>query len=641
MRSSAILICLCCVGATAQQPAVFKTEAKMVVIHAVVTTKNGDSVADLTAKDFRVWEDNKQQTIRSFGLEAAASSAEPRRMVLFFDDTTLSPSAEANARQATARFIDGTVSPTRLIAIATFNGSWRVAQSFTADAARLKDGLRDVRLAGASPATGEPRIWRGRQPVEANNSSANAFALIASLENLAQNLSALPGRKMIVLFSSAGSFSSLPAGEVSSLAKICNRSDVAIYPVIENGGPDLADTFAGPVGPGPQGVPGPPGPRGANDPSIPEVQANANVPFTIAKETGGISFPLSNDLAGDLQKIGAEQNQYYAIGYTPPDSKAGACHNLRLKVDRKHVDVRARSSYCTAKSEDVLAESRVERDLEKLATEPSTGDHNGEALAEMQAPFFYTASNLARVDVAVEFAPQEMNFEKEKGRLRGELNLLGIAQSADGRVAARFSDVVRRDFANAEDVNKFKEQPLHYEKEFKIIPGRYRLTVAFRSGESAGKLEMPLVIAGYDAGQFALSALTLSKQVRPAAQVGLEGTFGDEATALIAGGRQLVPSGSNVFDRGEPGYCYFEIYTQAGASSATVVHLRALDAKTGALKWDGGSAKVEPPAAGKSTIPVGLRMPTNSLAAGAYQFEIAATDAQNQTIRRTVEFEIK
>ncbi|HTW67173.1 MAG TPA: VWA domain-containing protein [Bryobacteraceae bacterium] len=631
MKTLAIFACLLCAAAQAQQPAVFQSETKEVSINAIVTGKKGDSVGDLTAKDFRIWEDNKAQIIQSFSV-STESAAEPRRMVLFFDDAGMSAPGEAGARQAAAQFIAATAGPARLMAVVSFDGGYHVAQGFTDNAARLRDALRDVRLAGPNAAAGSPRQWNEARSHAGSVAGFNARGLIQSMENLARNLNAMPGRKIIIVFTSSDSFSSLQPDDVSPLAQACNRSDVAVYPVVETVVEDSSDIAAGPVGQVRPGVPGPNSPPGPGQ----DIQPSANIPFTIAKETGGLVVPLSNDLPVELQKVAAGQSQYYVLSYTPPDSKEGVCHALRLKVDRKHIDVHARSSYCTGKPQDLLAESRIEQDLEKRATAQTARDAANAAFG-LQAPFFYAGSGVAQVHVAMDIPAGALKFERQKGKLRAELNLLGIATTSDGHVAARFSDTVERSFDREQDVDRFKEKPLHYEKDFKIVPGRYNLAVVFSSGENSGKIETPLAIDPYQAGQFALSGLTLSRQVRPAAEIGLESALVDQVTPLIAAGMQVIPAGSRVFGQGEHAYCYFEIYEPR--SSPAMVGLRVLDAKTGAVKWNGGSAKVEPPA-GKSTIPVGLSFPTGSLAPGSYQFEITAMDPSDNTIKRAVDFEI-
>ncbi len=637
MRTFGIFICLVCTGASAQQPPVFKSETKVVLIDAVVTGKKGEPVRDLTAHDFRIWEDNKPQTIQSFSL-STESAEEPRRLVLFFDDSGMTAADDAGMRQAAARFVDSSVGPTRLMAVVTFDGAYHVAQSFTDNAGKLKDALREVRLAAANPATADPPARRpgsrGPRPSGANAASVDARGLIQSVGYLAQNLNAVPGRKIVVLFSGGGSFAALQSGDLAGLAKNCNRSNVAVYPVLDTIVQDITADPVGPVGRIRQGAPAPN--------TGPEIQAEDNIPFTIAGETGGFVVPASNDLLARLEEIGAEQNQYYVLGYTPADEKEGTCHALRLKVDRSHVAVRSRSSYCAAKPQDLLAESSVERDLEKRAAAPQTGGQTGSAAAEIQAPFFYVASNVALVHVAMEIPTDALKFETQKGKQHAEVNILGLALASDGGIEARFSDIVRRDFDSEQEAIKFKGKALHYEKEFKIIPGRYNLTVAFSSGgANFGKIEMPLVIPAYAAGQFAVSGLALSRQVRPTSELGLEPSLMDEERPLIAGGMQLTPGGSSVFSRAEQAFCYFEVYTPGTLDSAATIGLRIIEANTGVEKWNGGSAKLAAPAAGKSTIPVGLSIPIATLTPGSYQFEVTASNGTDKPIQRTVDFRIE
>ncbi len=87
----------------------------------------------------------------------------------------------------------------------------------------------------------------------------------------------------------------------------------------------------------------------------------------LAGRTGGFVLRNANDLLGGLQAIAGEQDQYYALSYTPPESKEGTCHTLRVKVDRAGTTVRARNSYCTAKAPDLLAGTNTGKDLRRNA----------------------------------------------------------------------------------------------------------------------------------------------------------------------------------------------------------------------------------------------------------------------------------
>ena len=58
----------------------------------IVTDKKGNYLTDLTAKDFKVWEDNKEQPIKSFSVESGSSApSESHRhyLVLLFDNSTM------------------------------------------------------------------------------------------------------------------------------------------------------------------------------------------------------------------------------------------------------------------------------------------------------------------------------------------------------------------------------------------------------------------------------------------------------------------------------------------------------------------------------------------------------------------------
>jgi hypothetical protein len=440
----------------------------------------------------------------------------------------------------------------------------------------------------------------------------------------------------MVLFTTAASFSGVQESDIAELVEICNRSNVALYPValrtvnaLQGNGLDCGQRQATrfPV-------------QQPQDPAC-AAQDNNAVPSALGSGTGGF-LVHSNDVLAQLQRIGSEQKQYYVVGYVPPDSKEGVCHKLRVKVERSGTVVRARSGYCTAKPQDLLAESRVEQDLEKHAAAQT----NTATAASIETPFFYTSAGssatiTARVHVAMEIATGALQFENQKGKLHAEMNILGIASAADGTVAARFSDIVRRSFNTRQELDQWKQTPLHYEKEFRIVPGQYRLTVVFSSGgANFGRVEAPLTVEPYERGQLAISGLALSKEVKPAADLGLEASLIDEGTPLVAGIMQVIPTGSNAFRASAPAFCYFEVYTSGATESATV-GLRILDARTGAQKWDGGSAKIEPPAPGKFTIPVGLSVPVLSLATGSYRLEITAANDAGKTARRTLDFLIR
>ncbi|MGA3190567.1 MAG: hypothetical protein ABSF22_25970, partial [Bryobacteraceae bacterium] len=375
---------------------------------------------------------------------------------------------------------------------------------------------------------------------------------------------------------------------------------------------------------------------------------NQQIMYMMADGTGGFVIVNTNDLLGGMEKIAKEMNEFYLIGYTPPSGEDGreTCHTIRVKVDHGGDTVRARSGYCNTKMKDVLAQTSTEKSLENRAAAPQAGN----ITATMQAPYFFTGGNVARVNVAIEIPPSSLKFEKEKGKMRSTLNVLAIAYKADGTVGARFSDAVKLDFENQKEVDAFEEHPYHYENQFDVASGQYNLKVVFSAGgENFGKLEQPLVVDAYDTKKFSLSALALSTKFRKTAEMdqALETALLEDRTPLVAQGFQVVPTGSAKFNKTDNAAMYFEIYEPALLNAelpkglAVGLQIRVTDAK-GATKSDSGGFRIPvPEKGGNPAIPFAAKIPVATLDPGSYKVEVVAVDSANNKFSRTANFEVQ
>lgn len=650
----AVLACTLIFAARAQQSTTIRTETRLVLVDAIVTAPNGTYVRGLTQKDFRIWQDKKEQSIQSFAFESSSEPSQPRSLVLFFDESSMKAMDQVPALQASSRFIDAETGPNRKMAIVSYDGVLRVRQNFTGDAGRLKDALPSPssRVSEAEQqARGEHDSLRSRtiRDVGAIDDTGSRNMLL-SLRNLGTSLGVLPGRKIIVVFAGRIPSSSSQRSELTEAVEACNKSGVAVYPVdVRPFDVTQIDSTPQIFEDRPRGGRLPNGPQGdtaASDLGSVDAGAgagagagNQQLMAELADRTGGFVIRNANDLLGGLQAIAGEQDEYYALTFVPPEAKEGSCHMLRVKVDRPKVKVRARNSYCESKPQDLLAGTNMGADLEKRAAETQPGNMT----ASIELPYFYSAPNVARVHLATEIVPASLKFERVKGKLHAEINLLGMASTEDGGVRARFSDNLKFDFDNEAQIAAWKAKPLHYEKEFRIAPGHYKFTLAFgQAGESEatfGKVESPLMIDPWNGSELGLSGLVLSRETRPAGDVGLSFSIGDE-TPLIAGGTQVVPDGSDRFVKSAPGFFYFELYDPDPAS--VTVRVRALDRKTGESKWDSGNTKLPLTADGaKPSLPAMANLPLNALTPGDWRLEVTARDAAGKAVTRTVDFEVQ
>ena len=717
--------------ATAQPQTIIRAEKKLVLVDAVVTDKHGSYIHDLTAQDFRVWEDKKEQKIESFSFEADPKSpliTQKHYLVLFFDDSDTALTDQMQARKAAVKFIDANGGPNRLMAVVDFGASLQVAQNFTADTDRLKQVVNGVRFGDN---LGELASVAGGGPLGRAASDFGARDVLLALRTLAKGLGSVPGRKTLIFLSPGFPLNSdLLRSELTALLDTCNKANVAIYPIDvkglsmsairpswnspagwsapmlvpaayfytgqhgtgggggagagggtagggghaggapagggasggggSKGGGSVGGTRSG----GPGGVTrgGNPGYPGGNRfgnysaynpnnsprsiwPHMGAVLDRQELLYALASGTGGFVITNTNDLAGGLQRIGNEQNEYYVLGYSPSgDSDEGDCHQLKVKVERGGTEVRARTGYCTEKPLDLLAGSPTEKSLEAKAL----GAAPGNVKASMEAPFFYTAPNTARVSVAMDISPENLKFEKQKGKMHSDVNVVGVAYATDGSVAAKFSDTLKVDVDGKKELEEFKEKPMHYEKQFDVASGNYLLKVAFTSGgEDFGKLQLPLIVDPYDAKKFSLSALALSDRISRVSdlEAGLDAELLEDVKPLVSQGVQLSPSGSNTFKKAIPAALYVEIYDPLYADPKADqpkvgLQVRVLDPKTGQAKVDTGFMNMANYGKmGNPVIPVGIQLPIATLTPGAYRVEAKAIDtAGNASLVRTADF---
>src|SRR5947208_9692742 len=170
----------------------------------------------------------------------------------------------------------------------------------------------------------------------------------------------------------------------------------------------------------------------------PSVATNQQILAALAEGTGGFTIFNTNDLLGGLEKIGREQNEFYILGYAPPDTPEGSCHTLKVKMNEGGLHVRARSGYCNVRTANVLEGKPLEKQLEAHATGSQAGSIHG----VLEAPFFYTGPNTARVNLAMEIPSDSFQFNKEKGKYHANWNVLGIAYRNDGSIGSKSSDTV-------------------------------------------------------------------------------------------------------------------------------------------------------------------------------------------------------
>jgi VWFA-related protein len=735
-----------------------RSEARVVRVDVIVTDKKGNYIHDLTASDFHVFDNGKEQKVINFSTgraEATSGAADRHYMVLFFDDSTMDMGDQQRARQAAVKFIDANAGPGRVMAVIDFTGTLRILQNFSGDPAKLKKATEFAKTSAVSPnssdsdstpgATSQTNVT-GPSLFDTQN-DFGVYTLLLGIRSLAKDLTDVPGRKSVILFTSGFPLTPEADAELTATISECNKANVAIYPLDVRGliapapapsgpgtmlspdtrakdrplaarGGEPADSTGGrpklalaayrnpdpaaaepqhggggssggggggrpgggaPIGGGAPtsggghpggsggsptspsapsgghstggGAPAPytygypyPGTAGVTPqmivPQLPDTGAgNQGVLYALAEGTGGFPILNTNDLLGGLVKIANEQNEYYLLGYAPLDAADGSCHTLKVKVEHG-LEVRARTGYCTAKPSDILAGKPIEKDLEAHASGSVASGMSG----SIEAPFFYTSPNEARVNVSLEIPSSSVDFSKEKGKYHADVNILGVAYRPDGSVGARFSDQVTFDFEK-DAWKQFTATPLRYQNQFEVAPGKYRLDVVLSAGgQNFGKYETALDIDAYNGRTFTLSGLALSDHIeRAGLGEAVQAALLQDQTPLIAKDVEIVPSGSNRFKKTELVALYAQVYdpSLAGPNPPAVrVAFRVVDTKTNheviPTEAIDASEFVEK---GNPVVPLGLKLPIENLPSGSYRLDMQAYDMSGTLSKvRSVEF---
>ena len=592
-----------------------KLEPQFVLVDTVVTGPKDEPIHGLTAADFHVFEDGKEQAIAGFQPHtgpAATGISQQQLIVLLFG--AQSADDRKWIQQAAARFVADNAGPNRLMSVVYTDVCYNtISTPFTSDAGRLQHAL-----------SAWPDLFHcAGTPDPDGNLRPLYYAQIA------EGLAPVPGHKVVVLFvanaaPSAGAAGKKPPEPVPPARRGRAKGEKNAEPHQDPFDMELefrkADVSVYPV----------------------EAQAGVATPvwaLDLAEATGGLVLSRGSDGLGVFDPLAHEQDESYTLAYAPKVSPEGSCHTLKVTVNRPDVKVRGRNLYCNVRQAIVAAAKPRENDLESLAESADAGN----TAASASAPFFYEANGVARVNVALEIPAPALEPTEVNGKVHAEMDVLGVAYVPGGDVAARFTHKLKFDFDSRRQFDEFLRHPLHYERQFEVVPGNYQCKVVFRSAKDRfGVVEAPLAVDPFKAGQLSLSAIALSRHVRPVTPEAVQEEADAGKYPLIFRGNQFAVSGSDVLSKTGTAEAYFEIYEPLASAAGTVqltMRLRVLDAQNNEQQWNSGDVDLSALAkSANHVIPVALKLPVATLPPGTYRAELTVKDSAAGQATRSIRF---
>jgi Ca-activated chloride channel family protein len=306
---------------SADEEDVVKVGTDLITIPVSVFDRNGLYIPGLKQADFKIFEDGEEQDIAYFG-----TSEKPFTVILLIDT---SPSTEYKIdeiQRAAIAFVDQ-LKPQDSVMVIEFDANVHVLTESTNNRELIYKAIRRADFGGGT-------------------------SLYDAVQfSLAKRLSAVQGRKAIVLFTDGVDTASHKANFDSTL-NTAEESESLIFPIYYN---TFFETARGSLGDINGGVI-PSTDRGYNPPGTTAAEYALGKKYLeeLANYTGGRVFrPESTPggLTAAFEGIAEELRRQYNIGYVPKkDGTPGQRKQIRVRVDRPNLVLRARDSYIVGKN---------------------------------------------------------------------------------------------------------------------------------------------------------------------------------------------------------------------------------------------------------------------------------------------------
>ncbi len=379
----------------------FHTQTVLVQVPIVVTDKSGNHVRGLTKEDFQIQENGKDQKISNFEeivstngkfpvvaaqpgefTNLTLSEQQPRTVTVIALDTINTPFLDqANGRRELIKYLADSLDSGQVLAlmIITSHGL-KVVQGLTGDPTELiqvlkkavgeasmthREGVDAQAQAAAGDFSVVPQITMGYNPtaavdafIEHGDAIHARFQQQNAIEDtmnaflgIAWSLSGVPGRKSVIWATGGFPFALsspevIPGGYLSALYERAMQAlataQVSVYPVDVRG--LVNTTMASGRSSRPLSSQ-----QMSNRAWLQESRQDTLNEF--AAMTGGKAYYNTNDLATSFKRAADDASSYYLASYylDTHNDKAG-WRSLKVKVNKKDTEVRARKGFFVTKA---------------------------------------------------------------------------------------------------------------------------------------------------------------------------------------------------------------------------------------------------------------------------------------------------
>lgn len=265
--------------------ATISVNVRMVQVDAVVRNKAGRLIDNLTADDFRIYEDGVLQEIQSFSRDEL-----PLAVALVVDRSASVENYIAALRRIAVQALNQ-LKPQDEVCLFSFADTVDRLEDLTTDRRRIANALDRIRAGGGTDIT------------DALNDSVSYLARSA------------PGRRHAVILVSDNQQTTSPRASDSATIKLAVESETVVYSLKASGDPLYLGA------------------------QIPTLIMGSGPVNKIARETGGevINVGQASSLDSALESIIKRLRMRYSLGYYPAGTaQGGAFHAIAVRLADRH-----------------------------------------------------------------------------------------------------------------------------------------------------------------------------------------------------------------------------------------------------------------------------------------------------------------
>src|SRR5438093_2318339 len=532
---------------TPASPPAFRTGTAVVLLDVVIRDKKGRPVPDVKPDEVEVYEDGARQKVESFRwvetapppVEGAAPSRVPdsarqiNLVSLVFDQ--LGPDGRRLAAKAATSLLDKGLRPNTWVAVFQIDQRLALLQSFTNNAAMLKDavaratrgtykGIVDEQAAmeqaqkdaeataAAAPDTGDgrgaPASGGGYAARAQAQAIANMLRLSSSLQRQQQGTTSLypllalvrghetlAGRKTLVYISEGLQVPPSLEAVFRSTISAANRANVSVYAIdarglnVERALAASGDALGQAQRASQRAVQS----KGGGSVSKDEIYAadtaesalRLNLEGTLADRpasTAGFLVANTNDFKQGAERLAADLAGHYELTYQAPSvSYDGRFRKIEVKLARSGAVVQTRSGYFAVPSGPSAPLFAYEMPLRAARSRPDP-PHDFEIRAGALHFEHTPAGREHRLIVETNVGSLQMVTDAAKKTYRLHLSLIALVKDKDGTIVERFSEDYPFE-GPLEKADALRLGNIVLKRRFTLAPGSYTLEIAGQDRE--------------------------------------------------------------------------------------------------------------------------------------------------------------